>query len=166
MIPLAAVFDAHAFKGFLSGPSFQEHASANLGLLDQRFALDWIQKYIHLFGGDPNRVTLIGQSAGGGSVLLQLTAYGGSHPGKTPFRRTIPQSPFFAPFSANFRQEELYRQTLATANVSSFTELRNLPTAQLQTANALMVGRSTYGLFTYGIKYVSRVTPELTCICA
>lgn len=38
----------------------------NNGLHDQKLALRWIQKYIHGFGGDPNRVTYLGSSIGGG----------------------------------------------------------------------------------------------------
>lgn len=71
--------------GWLSGPTFQQSGSANAGLLDQRFALEWVQKYIHLFGGDPNRVTIMGESAGGGSVMHQITAYGGLK-GPVPFQ--------------------------------------------------------------------------------
>ena len=61
--------------GFLSGPTLQANGVANAGLLDQRFALDWVQKYIHLFGGDPRKVTVIGESAGGGSIIHQLTVH-------------------------------------------------------------------------------------------
>lgn len=59
--------------GFLSGPTLQRSGVANAGLWDQRFALEWIQRNIHLFGGDPDQVTVMGESAGGGSILHQIT---------------------------------------------------------------------------------------------
>ncbi|KAG9238944.1 Alpha/Beta hydrolase protein [Amylocarpus encephaloides] len=63
--------------GFLASREVQANGDSNAGLLDQRKLLHWVQKYIHLFGGDPSRVTLGGASAGAGSVSLHLTAYGG-----------------------------------------------------------------------------------------
>jgi carboxylesterase type B len=59
--------------GFLSGKAIEADGTANAALYDQRFALMWVKKYIHLFGGDCERVTLMGESAGGGSVVHQIT---------------------------------------------------------------------------------------------
>ena len=62
--------------------------SQNLGLLDQMAALKWIHENIAGFGGDPENVTIFGQSAGGGSVSL-LPLVEGSH---QYFHRVIAQS--------------------------------------------------------------------------
>lgn len=46
--------------GFLASEKIRQDGSLNVGLLDQRKALEWVQKYIHLFGGDPNHVVIHG----------------------------------------------------------------------------------------------------------
>ena len=53
------------------------YGAVNAGLLDQNFALQWVHSYIGLFGGNASQVTISGQSAGGGSVMLQVMAFGG-----------------------------------------------------------------------------------------
>ena len=65
----------------------------NAGLYDQRAALQWIQSYISLVGGDPSQVSAWGESAGAGSIMHQLVSYGGTQ--NPLFSKAVMQSPAF-----------------------------------------------------------------------
>ncbi|KAL7940242.1 Alpha/Beta hydrolase protein [Trichoderma barbatum] len=110
--------------GFLSGPNLQANGTANAGLLDQRMALDWVQQNNHLFGGDANRVTAFGQSAGVGSIMRQIIAYGGLR-SNGHFSKQFCSRPDFP------------------------SEARRLPYETLYAANVEMVAASPQGTFTW-----------------
>lgn len=100
------------YFGFLatSGLDAEGHVAANYGLQDQQFARDWVQRNIAGFGGDPARIAIAGESAGGLSVLSNLvspTAYG-------LFDRAIVQSGGYALSLPTLQQAETTGATVAS----------------------------------------------------
>ncbi|KAJ4262895.1 hypothetical protein NW762_006508 [Fusarium torreyae] len=132
--------------GFLSGPTLKAEGTPNAGLHDQRLALKWVRDNIHLSGGSAEHVTAIGESAGGGSVLHQLTAFGGRH-GPPPFQQIIIQSAGFNPACSKQAREEVLKHVLTAANASSLAELRKLPSDRLITASNIITRQVYQGGF-------------------
>lgn len=63
--------------GFLQNNEILKEGSSNAGLLDQRMAMRWVKENVGAFGGDPEKVTVWGESAGAQSIAYHLFSYGG-----------------------------------------------------------------------------------------
>ncbi|RAL62936.1 hypothetical protein DID88_004777 [Monilinia fructigena] len=79
--------DRSVYKS-LEGPFLGQNITGNYGIADQINALEWTVKNIAAFGGDPNQITIIGESAGAGSVRVLL----GSPPAIGKFQRAVAMS--------------------------------------------------------------------------
>lgn len=110
--------------GFLAG---DEQGTSNLGLRDQLAALRWVAENIDRFGGDPDRVTVFGESAGAVSIacLLAMPEAAGL------FHRAIAQSGAGRRLATPELAQEWTEQVMQEAGVGSTAQLRELQTADL-----------------------------------
>jgi carboxylesterase type B len=89
------------FFGFAQSNTLKQEGSENAGLRDQRLAIEWVRDNIETFGGDPERVTILGQSSGGLAIGMQILAYGGAKP--LPFQQGVAESQSLEPgITSNF----------------------------------------------------------------
>uniref|UniRef100_A0A0W0EV04 Carboxylic ester hydrolase n=1 Tax=Moniliophthora roreri TaxID=221103 RepID=A0A0W0EV04_MONRR len=140
------------FFGFLAGNEVKENGVLNAGLLDQNFALRWVNQHISKFGGDPTKVTIWGESAGAGSVLQHVIAEDGQTspqlfrgaitsstylPSQYLFNDTIPQSLY----------DQVVEQTNCTSASDTLTCLRGVDASVLQAANTKINTAGLFGTF-------------------
>jgi para-nitrobenzyl esterase len=115
-----------------------EYAGAgNNGIRDQIEALRWVQQNITAFGGDPDNVTIFGESAGAGSVMALLAA----PEAEGLFHKAIAQSPPTG-FGPAVEPERLCREVLNAAGVASLDELLSTPVERILAAQESVLGAS------------------------
>ncbi|RBR19899.1 hypothetical protein FVER53590_12206 [Fusarium verticillioides] len=134
--------------GWLAGSKLDpETMVANAALYNQRLALEWIQENIHQFGGDPARVTIMGESAGGASIYHHLIAFGGKDR-STLFQRAIPQSTGWVHIANDRLENDVINKFLALANVPDLEAARRLTTGPF--VDGLYVPKNPDKLFAEG----------------
>lgn len=101
----------------------------NCGLLDQIAALNWVRENISAFGGDPQRVTIFGESAGGSSVVALM----GSDQTAGLFQAAWAMSPSMGQLRSQQRANEIERQILQAAAKDNVAELLSLSADELNT---------------------------------
>ena len=136
--------------GFLPGAEIASSPTSDLnpGLLDQRAVLEWTQKYVKQFGGDPRDVSIWGQSAGAGSVIAQVLANGNSSP--RLFSKAVASSPFW---SKTYKYDSIESQKVydTFANLSGCAgpeSLKCLKSADLQVLRTAALQISTSNQYT------------------
>lgn len=140
--------------GYVSG----EGRPANLGLLDQREALGWVQRAIVGFGGDPECVTVMGESAGADAIAHLMVSDGVLDTDRRLFRRAILQSAPLGTTRGRLRMREL--QAKVVAEIDDTGALPDLTTCDAHVAAS---GRAAglAGMMPYGVQYDELPLPSV-----
>lgn len=150
--------------GFLANDKLRVEGNLNIGLHDQRAAIKWVQRHISAFGGNPDKITLFGASVGGGSVLLQLLAYGGDEPceDEVKWRSGIAESVYLPPVYTVEGMGFHYTELLNRTQCGNLECLRTLSTDELQSANIATPypGQADIPIFGYGPVIDDQLLPD------
>lgn len=120
--------------------------TANAGLYDAWAALQWTKNYLYLFGGDPEQVTVMGQSAGGGIIQHFLAADANGR--DIPFSQAVLSSPGYRPHVDRAAElTGIYDMFLNVTGCEDVGCLRGLPTEDIIKANEYMMLKVPAGAF-------------------
>ncbi len=115
--------------------------SGNLAVLDQIAALRWVRDNVARFGGDPENVTIFGESAGAGSVATLLTV----PPARGLFRRAISQSGAFRITRSREHARDVTRRFMELAHVRDVAGLKALSQAEILAAQVRLIEEAGLG---------------------
>lgn len=110
--------------------------NGNLGVWDTLAAIEWTKKYICKFGGDPDNITVIGQSAGAGVITWLLLAEEGKL--ELPFDQAWISSPALPPRRDLERSRPVFDFALNATGCADLNCMRNVSEAELLEANKLI----------------------------
>lgn len=152
MIFVAANYRLGAL-GWIAGPTTEAQATANLGLHDQRAALQWIQDNIKVFGGDKDNVSVWGESAGASSIEHHLVAFGGTQ--DLLFRKAALISPAYQPLGDRRiagTQEKTFKkfEDYAGCAGKGYACLKTASSAAIEAANQKIQDEAPRGTFAVG----------------
>jgi para-nitrobenzyl esterase len=132
----------YLYLGELGGEKYAD--SGNVGMLDCVLALEWVRDNIARFGGDPNNVTIFGESGGGGKVSVLMAM----PPAKGLFHKAIVESGSMLRVSTREEADAAARKFLAKLNVAAdrVDDLQKVPMNDMLAALKAMAGPNSIRL--------------------
>jgi carboxylesterase type B len=118
-------------------PKFDDDMNGNLGVWDSLAAVEWTKKYIDRFGGDPDNITVIGQSAGAAIIAWMLVAKNGTL--KLPFDQAWIASPTIAPRKDLERNKPVWNAILNSTGCENIECMRSISPEAMIEANKDML---------------------------
>ncbi|CCM05063.1 uncharacterized protein FIBRA_07269 [Fibroporia radiculosa] len=159
------IFVSHNYRlnafGFLASQEVQDAGLTNIGMRDQRFAMEWVRSNIRGFGGDPTKVTLWGDSSGSLAVALQLVIDNGDTHGL--FRAAIMESGSTTPLPAMSGGQPYYDILVENTNCTDAEDtlecLRYAPYEAL--IDAVQLTPNVYDYQSLDFAWVPRIDNDL-----
>lgn len=145
------IFVAYNYRlgitGNANSPSLlHEGGTSNVALYDAQHAFQWVQKYIDAFGGDPNRITAVGFSAGASQIIFQMTRFAGR--AEQLYDQAYIMSPGYVP-GAGHHQAGMFWRNVSTAvrcDGGHLDCMRGVGFEELSGAASDVVGKYDYQL--------------------